>query len=290
MKFAWFACLAACSDASAVDHPAPPPTKPRAPAPAPELRWNGDDLTFEERVRRYDGRQPRLTAKLRKGPPEDPLRLHLAWFDFPASSTVGFGEHRVQTSSSGTGEITATLPDQASLRIDAGKVRVSKLPLEITLHGHQPATTQLPPLWIDGVLTEMYRRVADGPIRFPGEQADPHVDTAVMVGVGFSSEYHGKGKTLGELDWVVFAIDEPTGKVRKCSGYLGKHSTIEVTYFEKRVVVHDRRTGEVVAKATIAPASGCPASVLERDGKASEAPPFEAPKKWVRAQLAKRSR
>jgi hypothetical protein len=284
------AASTACSKSSAnVDRVENRREVARAPAtraPAPVLSWTRANLTFD--APSYSAK-PSLHVGLRAGGADEPLRLGISWSSFPPSS-VTFGETRVE-SDRGRGSFEIALPDQAALRIvdiDKRTVEIATTPLVIELVGHEPATTKLPPLDAQFALASVLAKVVDHPIQFPGDGKDTRIDTVAVVDES-RLELVGKGTTLGDLDWVAIASNQPTGKTRTCRGYSGKYPSIEITYHAKRVVIHDRRTSEVVAQTTLAPPAGCPQfAFVGPSGSDAVYTARGAVEAWVRGVLAKR--
>jgi hypothetical protein len=161
----------------------------------------------------------------------------------------------------------------------------------ITVRGHEPASTQLPPLYASSALYSLLERVVDRPLHLPGEPEDSRLDTVAILGPYRSLDFIGTGSTLGDLDWIAFVSRDEVTTKKKCSGYLGSHSTIEISFVSRHVAIRDRRTGALVVETTLKPSTRCPSSVLaDRKGHAAKGPDPHAATAWVRDQLAKRSK
>src|SRR5678815_4645838 len=104
--------------------------------------------------------------------------------------------------------------------------------------------------------------------------------------------FFGRKGKLFELDWIlIVGPGEGDHGHKTCSGYSdsSQHAAPDITLVLKdtEAAIHDRRTGDVVAKKTFPPDPACPSlTLVHGDETTSDStPPYDDIIAWARARV-----
>ncbi|KIG15604.1 hypothetical protein DB30_05478 [Enhygromyxa salina] len=268
--------LAACDRSE----PAPRSTSKATPGPPPELleladgSWNNQTLTLSAGLVGSEA-GPEYPPTLRVYPENG--ALHMVGSTWPEGTTVEL------LGTTLTAERDGQIVDEVPMRSGLGSVEIVRSPshedeldvvsrvdtgleLSVEVPKYKPRTYELPPINTGGLLREILLGARSGPVELGDEPpgAD-ELDLAIfprslsMVLIVCPSCEPDTVKTYADIDWVVFADHERSGKTRKCS-YIG--GPVDVPIGQSQVRIYDRRTGELVAEKTFRARSHCPKQVL----------------------------
>jgi hypothetical protein len=267
-------CLFACGESSSKTSEAPasseppPPSARSAPSPraAPEPVWEtpkarslhqGSSLLLGE------GRRLEVTLAWSVADGAHELALGLKGVHFAKGSAIAiaggkaravfdghrFAPHQIPVPPSSAGLADLALADV----LDRDRPVEVPVELEITLPGHAPVRTRVPPLSAFAVGRALFTRgptstsstsgIAFAGEASSGEGAEKQRDTLMYAELSQLIAI-GDGKTLGDVDLVAHGHSEAVGKA-SCPGF-----TVAFQRRPTAVVVHDRRTGAEVARRT----------------------------------------
>lgn len=179
------------------------------------------------------------------------------------SAVVG-PDGKAELSVDALAQIAACAPPQAEGPPTQKDAFSPGVKLTFALPGRTPA--ELTPEWGTFALTPFLSRAANGPLRFPGEDAQPSASTAFLrvPTAGFLRLLsYGGGKTIAEHERLLVEIEKP-GRRGTCS-YVpvhgGSRERVPVEYIDTELVLVERRTGKRLA-AKLFKARVCPEELL----------------------------
>ncbi len=219
---------------------------------------------------RVDGTQAQATFSLTKDPDKPPLRLLLAFDDFPVGTKVKVGSEAGIVGASGNWssllDVTSVFVGQ-TLDDVRGKVDL-KVPITIELAGAAPVTTDLPKQTVkDAVRAALLRAQGGGWSIGSADTPQGKPRGAAIVSGESGLDFVGAARTLYEVDWVAIAEEPAQPRASKSCNF--KDGPVTVDLFDAKTTIVERRSGRKVAEKIVAARSECPKFALIDQAKRS---------------------
>lgn len=236
-------------------------------AEAPRPAWQPGKLTL-------DGAIGDMTYRISDGDSDNgPLVIEAYFSGFPAGTKLSIG------SSSATASAAGEYRAKEDVRSLVGKLPVKKalgdavdlgLEVGIVMPGRKALTTPLPAIDLRASLARAFGELPDQGWRFPGEPAYEGTARSVAV-VGPPSAKRqlrvlGPAEKVWDVDWVAIETRLETARTKRCGGY-HRRIDVKLKMYDSKVVVRDRRLGNVIRERTFQASDKCPQNpLLSPDG------------------------
>jgi len=220
----------------------------------------------------------------------------IAFSDLPEGATVSANGKVEPASSSG----------YVSTRVDLEE-RIVNLPtkdafdpkfkldpnvvIEVVFSPTAKVTLNAPARVVAFGLSDMYKKAADTPLTFLGEEPPKEHTIANVI---LTPEAIGPAKTLKDIDWVALGENQPPRKGKTCTGYTssskGKEKGPEKSYplelIDRKVSVYEVATSKRVESKLFPADERCP--MLAFSGAAKSYPSSAVEKSWLRELRTKK--